>query len=229
MNGPTVGVIALDTRFFRPPGDAGNAASYAVPVRLATVPGAAVPRIVRPGAPDPALLAPFLAARDSLVAQGAGLVTTTCGFLAAWQAPLAHGCPVPVVASALSVIAPLLHSGVAPDRIGVLSYDAAALGPAHWRGAGAPEGLAVGSLDPAGLLRRSIAEDRPDFDLSAAEAEVVADAERLIAAHPGIDHLVFECANLPPYRRAVAAATRCRVLDLFDALEAAALCALRAT
>ena len=228
MTGFALGVIVLDTRFPRPEGDAGNAASYAVPARLEVVPGAAVARIVRAGSPDPALLAPFLAARDRLVAAGAGLVTTSCGFLAAWQAALARGCPVPVVASALSIVPRLIAAGIAPARIGVLSFDAAALGPSHWRGAGAPDGLAAGSLDPAGVLRRGIAEDRLELDLVAAEAGVVADARRLVAGHPGLDHLVLECTNLPPYRRAIAAATGCRIFDLFDALEAASGRALRA-
>lgn len=225
---PTIGIAVLDTQFPRPPGDAGNPASYAVPVRVATVPAATVSRVVRAGAPEAALLAPFRAALRKLAREGATLLTTSCGFLAAWQKELAEDAPAPFVSSALCLLPRLLAAGTPKAAIGVLSFDAAKLGPAHFAGCGAPAGFAQGGLEPAGHLYRVIAEDRPTLDRGRAEAEAVAAARALAARAPALTTLLLECTNLPPYRDAIAAATGLRVLDLFDALEAAAGRPLRA-
>jgi hypothetical protein len=228
MTPPILGIAVLDARFPRPRGDAGNPASYSVPVRVATVPSATVARIVRPGAPDATLLDPFGAALRKLAADGATLLTTSCGFLAAWQDALARDAPRPFVSSALCHVPALIAAGTPAEAIGVLSFDARSLGPAHFAGAGVPSGLAVGGLDPASHLYRVIAEDRPDLDGRQAEADAVSAARALVAGRPALTTLLLECTNLPPYRRAIAAATGRAVFDLFDALEAAAGRPLRA-
>ena len=64
-----LGVLMLDTRFPRLPGDVGHPASFSMPVRHRVVTGASPQRVVRQA--DPALLAPFIAAARSLVAEGA--------------------------------------------------------------------------------------------------------------------------------------------------------------
>jgi hypothetical protein len=228
MTAPILGVAMLDTKFPRPLGDAGNPASYAVPVQVESVPAATVARIVRPGAPDAALLDPFRAALRKLADDGATLLTTSCGFLAAWQDTLARDAPRPFVSSALCHVPRLIAAGTPAEAIGVLSFDARSLGPAHFAGAGAPEGLAVSGLDPDSHLYRVIAENRPDLDGRRAEADAVAAARALVVGQPALTTLVLECTNLPPYRRAIAAATGRTVFDLFDALEAAAGRPLRA-
>ena len=50
----TLGVLMLDTRFPRLPGDVGHAASWSMAVEFAVVQGASPVRVVRQG--DPALL-----------------------------------------------------------------------------------------------------------------------------------------------------------------------------
>ena len=79
----------LDTRFPRPLGDIGSPATWVragIPARFITVPGASARRVVQTR--DPELLGPFVDASRSLAHQGARLITTSCGFLAAWQAEL---------------------------------------------------------------------------------------------------------------------------------------------
>ena len=46
MTRPTLGIVLLDTSFPRIPGDVGNAASYDFPIRLKTIAGATVQRVV---------------------------------------------------------------------------------------------------------------------------------------------------------------------------------------
>lgn len=92
-------------------------------------------------------------------------------------------------------------------RPGVLTVDASALGPAHLRAAGASEDTPVEGLAPGCHLQRTLLEDAPELDAAQARDDVVQAALRLSARHPGIDAIVLECTNMPPYAEAVAQAT----------------------
>lgn len=188
----------LQTRFPRPPGDIGHGASFRMPVRHLVVRGATPTRVVQDG--DPALLAPFLAAAQRLVDEGAAAITTSCGFLIQFQQSLQAALPVPVWTSALMKLPEL-------RRPGVITVDATSLGAVHLAAAGAPAATPVEGLTPGCGFQRTLLEDQPELDESAAETEVVAAARRLLARHPDIDSLVLECTNMPPYAQAVQLAT----------------------
>src|ERR1700726_4350690 len=79
LYGARVGILMLETRFPRIPGDMGNATTWPFPVLYKVVPGASPARVVCDKAQG--LLAEFLAAADELVRLGANGITTTCGFL----------------------------------------------------------------------------------------------------------------------------------------------------
>ncbi len=194
----TLGILMLDTRFPRPPGDVGHAASWSMPVRYLVVKGASPQRVVREG--DAALLQPFVEAARALAAEGVAAITTSCGFLVRWQRELAAAVPVPLWTSALLALPTLA-------RPGIVTVDAASLGSAELAAAGAVSGTPVEGLTPGCPLQRTLLQDLPDLDLAAAEAETVAAARRLVARHPAIDSLVLECTNLPPYAAAVQRAT----------------------
>ena len=136
--GAAIGILMLETRFPRLPGDIGNPASFDFPVLYGTVAGADPETAVRGDARR--LLPNFIAAGRDLVAQGAAGLTTSCGFLAPFQNALADGCGVAVAASSLMQI-PLVQR-LLPDgrRAGVLTADAEALGRGD-RARNAPAGL----------------------------------------------------------------------------------------
>jgi hypothetical protein len=169
-----------------------------VPVRHAVVRGASPQRVVREV--DPTLLQPFIDAARGLVAQGAGAITTSCGFLVLFQRELQAALPVPVWTSSLLKL-PELH------RPGVVTVDATSLGVEHLRAAGASVSIPVEGLAPGCSLQRTLLDNLPTLDVAAAQAEVVAAALRLVARDPAIDSLVLECTNMPPYAEAVARAT----------------------
>jgi hypothetical protein len=192
-----LGILMLDTRFPRLPGDVGHAASFAMPVRYRIVPGASPDRVVR--GTDPALLQPFIEAARALVEDGAKAVTTSCGFLVAFQSELQAALPVPVWTSSLLKLPDLADPGV-------LTVDAGALSAAHLRAAGAPGDTPVEGLAPGCALQRTLLEDLPTLDPVAAEADVLAAARRLLRRCPGVQSLLLECTNMPPYAHAVRAA-----------------------
>ena len=205
---PLIGVILLDTHFPRPPGDIGQASTFAragLAVRFLRVPRATARRVVQEA--DPALLQPFLEAARALEHSGAGLITTTCGFLARYQAALQAAVAVPVISSSLLLCREL-------DQAGIVTFDAASLAADVLEGAGVPVGTPVVGLEPGCTLQTAILGDHPDMDLEQARSDVVNAALQLVRRHPQVRHIVLECANMPPYRDAVARATGRQVHDL---------------
>lgn len=209
-----LGVLMLDTRFPRPPGDIGNPATFdalGIPVRYLTVAGASPMRVVREG--DPTLLAPFIAAARMLVGQGASLISTSCGFLAAFQADMAAALDVPVVTSSLLQCADL-------ESPGVLTFDAQSLTPELMRRAGVPPGTPVQGIAPGCEFHTRLLHNHDRLDLQEAERNVVDAARELVRRHPGVRTLVLECTNMPPYRAAIEAATGRPVRDIVTLLQA---------
>jgi hypothetical protein len=215
MAAPFLGVLMLDTRFPRPPGDIGNPRTFeraGIPVRYAVVRGASPRRVVNDA--DPALLEPFVAAARELAAAGAALISTSCGFLAAYQAELTSQVNVPVLASSLLQCAQL----PAP---GIVTFDAAALNESILHAAGVPASTPVQGLEPGCELHRRILGNEPRLDFAEAERNVVDAACALLARHPALQSIVLECTNMPPYRAAVQAATGRPVHDIETLLIAA--------
>lgn len=203
-----LGVIVLDTHFPRPPGDIGCPETWAragIPARLLTVPGASARRVVQ--TQDPALLGPFIDAARALAADGARLITTSCGFLAGWQTELQAAVPVPVITSSLLQCANL----PAP---GVVTFDAASLHSSLLLKAGVPARTPVQGLAPGCELQSRILADDTVLDLAQAQRDVVSAAIQLVSRHPQVQTVVLECTNMPPYRDAVAQAIGRPVHDL---------------
>ncbi|MEO0360365.1 MAG: aspartate/glutamate racemase family protein [Pseudomonadota bacterium] len=203
--GVDVGVLMLEARFPRILGDMGNARTWPFPVRYKVVRGATPDLVVRKGAPG--LLDAFVDAGRELVADGARLITTNCGFLAPFRAELAAALGVPVAASALEQSASVQAILPPGRRVGILTISAETLTEAHLAAAGAPEGTPVAGVAPGCEFQRVILNDEERLDVARAEADMVEAATAFQAAHPELGAILFECTNMPPYKRAVAAAT----------------------
>jgi hypothetical protein len=118
--GQALGILMLDTRFPRPPGDVGNANTWPFPTQYRIVKGADTSRIMGE-APDPTLLEPFLEAARDLEAHGVRAITTSCGFLAVFQRELAAAVSIPVLTSSLLQV-PIVSRLLRPDqKVGVLT------------------------------------------------------------------------------------------------------------
>ena len=115
MTGETpIGILMLQTRFPRIPGDIGHPQTWPFPVLTRVVPGASIAKAL---GPDPqTLLPPFIEAGRALVAEGAGAITTSCGFLGPLQRPLARALGVPIAASPLCPREGAWQRRKSPDR-----------------------------------------------------------------------------------------------------------------
>ncbi len=203
----------LDTRFPRIVGDIGNAASYDFPVIFRKMEGIGSSDAVTTHPDRPRVLAALKANAEALAAEGAVGLSTSCGFLALYQDDLSAVSPVPVATSAL------LHIKALKGRkVGVITASAKNLTPAHFEAVGAPGdtpfvGLPEDSSFAGTFLRNGLTLDR-----DVVEREVVAAGRDLVSKHPGIDTVVLECTNLPPYKQALEKDLGLPVYDVLDLL-----------
>ena len=214
MHAPFLGILMLDTQFPRPLGDIGHPGTWArlnIPVRMHTVQGASPAKIVQEA--DPRFVQPFVDAARALEAEGAALISTSCGFLAAYQGLLAASVSVPVVSSSLLQCADV-------PRPGVVTIAAASLNERILRAAGVPQGTPVQGVAPDGEFATRILRNEPQLDVAQAERDVVAAAQALQQAHPSVRSIVLECTNMPVYRQAVAEATGLPTHDIVSLLAA---------
>jgi Asp/Glu/hydantoin racemase len=212
--GVTVGILMLDTRFPRIPGDMGNAATFPFPVRYHRVPGADPDLVVRRGAAG--LLPAFIEGARQLEREGVGAITTNCGFLARFQRELAASVRVPVFASSLLLVS-LVHRMLPPGRrVGIMTVSAATLTAEHLEGAGVGPDipLAVAGLETEKEFTRVLLGDELVLDVDAAREEHVRVARRLVADHPDVGAIVLECTNMPPYSADVQRETGLPVFDI---------------
>jgi Asp/Glu/hydantoin racemase len=212
----SIGMLLLDARFPRPPGDVAYAETFDFPVLYRVVPHATPERVVNAEAAG--LVEAFCEAARELECAGVRAICTSCGFLALHQAALASAVRVPVFTSSLLQI-PAVMSALAPDqKVGVLTISARSLTPAHFAAVGvdarAQERLVIAGLEHADALYDPIIANRGPLNVDAAEAQVVDAARTLAAENPDVAALVLECTNLPTYAAAVQAATGLPVWDI---------------
>lgn len=212
--GAPLGILMLDARFPRVPGDMGNATTWPFPVLYRVVRGATPERVVLDGARG--LLPDFLDAAAELVALGAEAITTNCGFLSLFQRELAVHVAVPVATSSL-VQVPLVQATLPPGRrVGLVTVCAGSLTPTHLEAAGVPLDIPVaGTEGGQEFFRVLIRAEKESMDVALAERDVVDAARTLVERHPDVGAIVLECTNMPPYAAAVQAATGRPVFDIY--------------
>jgi Asp/Glu/hydantoin racemase len=214
--GFTVGILMLDTRFPRIPGEMGNATTYPFPVRYHRVTGANPDLVVRRGAEG--LLPNFIDGARALEREGVGAITTNCGFLIKYQQQLAAAVSVPVFTSSLLLV-PLVHRMLAPGRkVGVMTVSSATLQAEHLAGAGIGPNipLAVAGMEGEKEFTRVMLGDELELDVDLAREEHVRVARRLISEHPDIGAIVLECTNMPPYAADIQRETGRAVFDIIS-------------
>ena len=212
--GFTVGILMLDTRFPRIPGDMGNAETFPFPVRYHRVAGAGPDLVVRRGAAG--LLPAFVEGARRLEREGVGAITTNCGFLVAFQRELGAAVRVPVFTSSLLLV-PLVHRLLAPGRqVGIMTVSAVTLTPDHLRAAGVAGDVpvAIAGLETEKEFTRVLLGDELVLDVDAAREEHVRVARRLVAEHPDVGAIVLECTNMPPYAADIQRETGLPVFDI---------------
>lgn len=212
--GEALGIITLDTRFPRIPGDVGNASTYPFPVRYERVSGATVTRVIKKRGRG--LLPAFIRAAQQLESDGVRAITTTAGFLALYQREMANAVTVPFFSSSLIQV-PLVHQMLGVKaKIGIITADSDSLSETHLRavGIGREVPLAIAGLQNGPEFSQWLLNNGEKLDVDKVESEILGICKRLVKSEPSVGALVFECTNLPPFAAAVQEATRRPVFDV---------------
>ncbi|MSP47969.1 MAG: aspartate/glutamate racemase family protein [Alphaproteobacteria bacterium] len=210
--GVCLGILMLEARFPRIPGDMGNARTWPFPVLYKVVRDASPERVVRGRAEG--LLPAFLDAAEELVRLGADGITTNCGFLSLFQAEISARVKVPVATSSLMQI-PMVQATLPPGkRVGVLTVDARSLSPDHLIAAGVPADTPIMGTEGGREFTRVLIGNEERLDVAAAEQDLLTAGRALVAKHNDIGALVLECTNMAPYSAALRRALGIPVHDV---------------
>jgi Asp/Glu/hydantoin racemase len=209
-----IGIIMLNTSFPRPIGDIGNVESYRYKAEIFQLSKAKVDNVVCDGLADE-LIEEVIDAASKLKAQGANILTTSCGFLAPVQERVQHSVGLPFIASSLCLLPFLRQVFGNQSCIGVLTFDSQVLSEQHFNGH-YDRHLAIAGIENGQELHQVIKQGRNNLDEKLAEQDVLAAAACLVDKKPRC--LLLECTNLSPYKNALRERFGLPVFDLVDAI-----------
>ena len=214
--GASVGILMLNTRFPRIPGDIGHAATWPFPVQFKVVTDATPDNVVRGDATP--LLDAFVEAGQELVNLGCDGIATNCGFLVPFQNEMSTRLGVPVAASSL-LQAGLIRQSLPPDRrLGILTISAETLTQAHLNAAGIPEDTPVMGTGAGSHFTTQILDDLPEIDVARARQDNVDAALHLVRDHPDTGAILLECTNMVPFAADIRRATGRPVFSIYTYL-----------
>lgn len=208
-----ISVLQLDTHFPRIAGDVGCPDTYNCDLEIIRVPNATVRNIVT-DSPDQIDLHPFY---EAIKTATGDIVTTSCGFLAPFQAELSTHCTVPFIASALDQLTDLKNH-LTPQELQIITFNASKLGRAHL-----PKGCeafhaSIFGLHDTSHLRNVIENDLSTLNPISAAQDVCASLQR-DDGHT-TKGILLECTNLPPYKAAIRKRHAVPIYDILTAIEA---------
>lgn len=214
--GASVGILMLNTRFPRIPGDIGNAATWPFPVQFKVVSQATPDNVVRGDATP--LLDAFIDAGRELVEMGCDGIATNCGFLVPFQTDMSRALGVPVASSSLLQAALIEASLPGDQQLGILTISSETLTTKHLDAAGIAHDTPVGGTGAASHFSTQVLGDALEIDFEQARRDNVDAACRLVADHPGIGAILLECTNMVPYAADIRRATGRPVFSIYTYL-----------
>ena len=212
--GASVGILMLDARFPRVPGDMGNALTWPFPVLYKIVRDASPDRVVRRKAEG--LLDAFIDAGKELVSDGADGITTNCGFLSLFQAEISAALNVPVATSSLMQVPMVAKTLPAGQRPGVLTISGSTLTEKHLEAAGVEKECPIETTEGGREFTRVILGNELELDVALARRDNVEAALRLQSKHANVGAIVLECTNMIPYAADIRQATGLPVFSMLS-------------
>lgn len=211
MNTPKLGILMLDTTFYRPKGDIGNPETFRFPVEYKIVEKATIERVLKLG--DTALIKPFIQSAKQLQDRGVKAITTSCGFLSLFQQEIQSQLHVPFYSSSLIQI-PLVYM-LTRGKVGVLTARKASLTKKHLEGVKAHHApVAFQGMDDMPAFTKAIVSETDPLDMEKVSLEMQCAVMKLIDNHPNVRAIVLECTNMPPYRTVLKEVTDLPVFDI---------------
>jgi Asp/Glu/hydantoin racemase len=212
--GHPIGVLMLETKFPRIPGDVGNATTWDFPVFYKVIKNATPDAVVRKAGRG--LLAAFIKGAQELEKEGVRAITTTCGFLALFQQKMAEAVNIPVFTSSLMQV-PLVYAMLKPSqKVGIITIHAESLTRRHLSSVGVDKvpHVIVGTEGEEEFSRK-ILDDEMELDVEKSRNELVKTARKMISDYSEVGAIVLECTNMPPYAAAIQQEIGLPVFDIY--------------
>lgn len=219
--GAVAGVIMLDSRIPRIPGDPGHAQTFPFPVLHEIALGLPFGDLVE-GRFDRVTAAIDAARR--LEARGVAFVAADCGLFSLYQDRVAQELSIPFIGSSLRLV-PLLSAFLPPRlSVGILTGHAGMLSSLHLTPAGIdPQAVFLRGLEGGPEFRRVVIERGLELDPEVLAGEVGAAASSLAedarAAGRPLGAVVIECTNLISFREEIQERAGAPVYDLVSLIE----------
>jgi hypothetical protein len=207
-----LGVLRLENGRIPLPGSCTEEESYGYPVILRGVPGAWGENVTRG---DRSVGAAYVRCAREMEAAGCAAVVTTCGFTSLVQADMAAAVSIPVAASTLLLVPMILATLPVDARLAVLTYDASRLSAAHCAAAGWPRDdpqVVIDGIDGTESWVELV-KPQPEPTHEMLSCDIGAVAQRVIATHPRVRAILFECTVFPIVAPDVRALTGLPVYD----------------
>jgi Asp/Glu/hydantoin racemase len=224
--GFSIGILMLESKFPRIPGDMGNATTWDFPVLYKVVKNASPDAVVRKA--DSNLLELFITAAKELEKEGVRAITTNCGFLAMFHNEMAAAVNVPVFTSSLMQV-PLVYAMLKPtQKVGIITINSKALSQKHLGAVGVDKvpHVILGTEDEQEFTR-AILDNEIELDVEKSRADLIKVAAKLVADNPDVGAVVLECTNMMPYAAAIQEEIDLPVFDIYTLVQMVHLAAVR--
>jgi len=207
--GHAIGIIAVDLKYPKMPGNVVNATTYDFPVLYKKVSF----QIEQLFEGDPAIKEMIIDAAKELQQEGVRAVIGACGFFANFQKDVADALEIPAFLSSM-VQLPMIKTGMGSGKkIGIITASGNDITDKMLRDMGVePEDCYiedVGSLEGFKTIRYEY-----EYLDNESVAETVVDAaEKLVREHDDVGAILLECSDIPPYAYLVQDAVHLPVFD----------------
>jgi aspartate/glutamate racemase len=211
--GYAIGMLCAEWHIPFIPGDLNNAGTFPFPVRYESVKGVSGADVLRGNGDSYAQI--MADAAKKLEAEGVRAITGNCGFMAAYQEFVASQVNIPVFLTSLVQIPMLLNMFGKEHHIGILTANSASLTDELLSGAGISDTsrLTIQGMETYSHFNDVILKELGTLDEDKMRAEAVKAAQDAVKCNPKIRAFMLECSDLPPYSKAIEAATGLPVVD----------------
>lgn len=212
--GHAIGILMLESRFPRIPGDMGNATTWDFPVLYKVIKNATPDAVVRKG--DRGLLPSFIKGAKALEKEGVRAITTNCGFLAMFHQEMAAAVNVPVFTSSLMQV-PLVYAMLKPcQKVGIITIHAKSLTQRHLSSVGIDKvPHVILGTEGEEEFSRVILDDEMELDVEKSRDELVKIAKKMISDYPEVGAIVLECTNMTPHAAVIQQEIGLPIFDIY--------------
>ena len=207
--GFAIGIIAVHLIYPKLPGNVANATTYPFPVLYREV----FFEIEELFSGSSAIKDQVIEAAKYLEKQGVRAIIGACGYFAHFQEAVREAVDIPVFLSSLCQL-PLIKTGISSKkRIAVFAASGDSIDDELLKKVGTDSSRLliqdIGHLDSFAGIRYG----SNGFDNKRLTEELVEVAENLVSENQDVGAILLECSDLPPYAKAIQAATGLPVYD----------------